>query len=312
MVMKSEFQKQLNAAAGRINEILNSILDTRCPILDTQYAIRNADPSRLQEALRYVIEGKGKRIRGGLVLWCCKVVSGAVNRDAEMAAAAIELVHAYSLVHDDLPALDDDALRRGRASCHKKFDEATAILAGDGLLTLAFEVLAKEIDEAEVSVKLSGQLAKSAGPAGMIAGQAADLEAERGTPKPDGSPELLEYIHTHKTARLFECAAVMGGVCGGADKEKLRALSVFGLKTGLGFQVADDILDAVASSEQLGKTAGKDEIAGKMTYVALFGLEKSQQLAGQLADEAIEALDCFGSEADILRKSASALLDRDK
>jgi len=314
--MEPEFQRKLNTAAGQINETLNLILDTRCSMLDT-------DHGRLQEALRYVIEGKGKRIRGALVLWCCEVISGAVNRDAQVAAAAVEMVHAYSLVHDDLPAMDDDALRRGRASCHKKFDEATAILAGDGLLTLAFEVLAEEIQTAEISVKLSGQLARAAGPAGMLAGQAADLAAERtkmaeGVPNAKknvwGAPDpgLLEYIHTHKTARMFECAVLSGGICGGADKKKLRALSMFGLKLGLGFQVADDILDTIATSKQLGKTAGKDAKVGKMTYPGLFGLERARQLAEKLTGEAIEALVCFGPEADILREMAVALLNRSK
>jgi len=275
----------------------------------------------LKEALKYVLEAPGKRVRSALVLWCCELVSGQVsgtppakkrrpepNRNAEIAAAAIEMVHTYSLIHDDLPAMDDDDFRRGLPTCHKAFDEATAILAGDALLTLAFEVLAREIDEPSIAVKLIGQLAQDAGPSGMISGQMADLKAERSA----GGEEILEYIHTNKTAKMFRCAAAMGAICGGAGKKQFDCLCEYGLKIGLGFQIADDILDVSASSEQLGKTAGKDAKAAKCTYPAVVGIEKAKQLEKKLAGEAVAELEPFGKEADTLRQLAMALLERTK
>ncbi|MHC4659862.1 MAG: polyprenyl synthetase family protein, partial [Planctomycetota bacterium] len=240
------------------------------------------------------------------LLWWCDLLSSRVNHNAEVAAAAIEMVHTYSLVHDDLPAMDNDDLRRGLPTCHKAFDEATAILAGDALLTLAFETLAKEIDEPAVAVRLIGRLAEAAGPAGMIGGQMADLRAEN----TEGTEEILRGIHTDKTAKMFRCAAAMGAVCGGADEGQFERLCEYGLKIGLGFQIADDILDVCASSEQLGKTAGKDARAAKCTYPAVLGLEKSRHLAEKLADEAVAALEPFGPKADTLRKVAVALLER--
>lgn len=262
----------------------------------------------LKKALIYTLEAPGKRIRSVLTLFCCEVISGKINHNAEIAAAAIELVHTYSLVHDDLPAMDDDDFRRGQPTCHKVFGEATAILAGDALLTVAFEILAKEIDQPNIAVNLISELAEAAGPAGMIAGQMADLEAENRT----GTEKLLEYIHTNKTAKMFRCAAAMGAICGGAKKSQLNCLYEYGLKIGLGFQIADDILDVSATSEHLGKTAGKDAIAGKTTYPAVIGMEKSKKLEKKLAKEAIAALRPLGRKTDILRQLATALLERTK
>jgi geranylgeranyl diphosphate synthase type II len=262
----------------------------------------------LIEPLQYVLESPGKRIRSAIVLWCCELVGEQVNHNAEVAAAAIEMVHAYSLVHDDLPAMDNDDYRRGRLTCHKKFGEATAILTGDALLTLAFELLAKEIDGSEAAVRLIGELAEAAGPAGMLAGQEIDLRAPGNQTEVEG----LEYIHTNKTAKMFRCAAVMGGICGGADEKQLRCLREYGLKTGLGFQIADDILDVCASSEQLGKTSGKDAKQGKATYPAVVGLEKSKQLAEKLSCQAVAAIEPFGEKADMLRRLAAALLNRSR
>jgi len=270
----------------------------------------------LEESVRYVLEGPGKRVRAAIVLWCCELVGGQVNHDAEIAAAAIEMVHTYSLIHDDLPAMDDDDYRRGRLTCHKRFDEATAVLVGDALLTLAFELLAKEIDKPAVAVRLIGELAEAAGPAGMVAGQMADLKAANG----DADEEMIKCIHANKTAKMFRCAAVMGGICGstslttggGANEKQLKCLREYGLKVGLGFQIADDILDVCASSEQLGKTSGKDAKQGKTTYPAVVGLERSKQLAEKLADEAVTAIEPFGEKADALRRLAAALLNRSR
>jgi len=295
MAQNNDFNLQLNEKAELTNKILSRLLAEQTDI--------NSD---LKKAISYTLNSPGKRIRSALALWCCQLVSGEINHNAEIAAAAIEMVHTYSLVHDDLPVMDDDDIRRGQPACHKAFDEATAILTGDALLTLAFEILASRITEPDIAVKLIAQLAAAAGPAGMIAGQTADLRAENSA----GTEELLEYIHINKTAKMFRCAAAMGAICAAASRNQLDALSEYGLKIGLGFQIADDILDVNGQSEHLGKTAGKDAKAGKMTYPAVVGMETAKNLASQLADEAIAALQPFGTNADIFRQLAAALLKR--
>ncbi|MHC4657372.1 MAG: polyprenyl synthetase family protein [Planctomycetota bacterium] len=293
----TNFNNLLRTKTQSVNQALQQLLAKHTEI--------NSD---LKEAMKYTLFAPGKRIRSALVLFCCELVSGEINLNAEIAATAIEMVHTYSLVHDDLPAMDDDDFRRGQQTCHKAFDEATAILTGDALLTLAFEILAKEIDEPALAVKLVHELAEAAGPAGLIAGQMADLKAP--LKKTHANEHQLRDIHVNKTAKMFQCAAVMGAVCGGANKSELESLSEYGLKIGLGFQIADDILDVCASSEQLGKTAGKDADADKCTYPAVVGIEKSKQLAKKLADEAVALLAPFGQKADALRQLAIALLER--
>ncbi len=292
----SDFDILLRRAAQFVNYILQKLL-----------ASQKID-SKLEEVLKYSLFAPGKRIRSVLVLWCCELVNDQVNRNAEIAAAAIEMLHTYSLIHDDLPAMDNDDFRRGQLTCHKAFNEAAAILAGDALLTLAFEILAKEIDQPDIAVRLIHQLAHDAGPTGMIVGQIADLKAEGAK----GSIELLEYIHTNKTAKMFRCAAAMGGICGGANDKQLKSLCEYGLKIGLGYQISDDILDLSASSEQLGKTAGKDVRAKKCTYPSVIGLEKSRELQKRLAQQAIVALEPFGGKADKLRQLAIELVQRIK
>jgi geranylgeranyl diphosphate synthase type II len=293
--ISKNFNTQLSEKAQFVNDTLSQLVNKQADINDD-----------LKKAIRYTLEAGGKRVRSALVLWCCELVKGEVNRNAEIAAAAIEMVHTYSLVHDDLPAMDDDDFRRGQPTCHKAFDEATAVLTGDALLTLAFEILAKEISSPTVAIRLIGELAQAAGPSGMIAGQMADLKAENGS----GSEEILEYIHTNKTAKMFRCAAAMGAICGQAKGNEFDRLCEYGLKIGLGFQIADDILDICASSEHLGKTAGKDAKAAKCTYPAVVGLEKSRQLGKKLADEAVAVLEPFDKKADTLRNLAIALLKR--
>ena len=291
-----DFNIRLQKKAQFVNDTLQRILDNQ--------DIRG----ELKESLKYTLESPGKRVRSVLLLWCCELVVGKVNRNAQIAAAAIEMVHTYSLIHDDLPAMDDDDMRRGIPTCHKAFDEATAILTGDALLTLAFEILATQIDPPDVAVRLIRQLAEDAGASGMIAGQMADLKAQEFT----GTKEILEYIHIHKTAKMFRCGAAMGAVCGGATQKQLDCLCEYGLQVGLAFQIADDILDATASSEQLGKTAGKDLKAAKCTYPAVVGLEKARELQEQVTSQAVAALKPFGNKADTLREFARVLLQRTK
>ena len=236
------------------------------------------------------------------------MLNGKPNHNAEMASAAIELVHTYSLIHDDLPAMDNDDFRRGVPTCHKVFNEGTAILAGDALLTLAFEVLAREIEPADMAAKLIGQLAHDAGPSGMIAGQMADLASEN----TKCNKKTLEYIHINKTAKLFRCAAGMGAICGGATKKQYESLCEYGLKIGLCFQIADDILDVNSSTEELGKTVGKDAKSSKCTYPSVVGIDKANEIQVNLTNEAINALKPFGKKAENLRLLATALLDRKK
>lgn len=291
----TDFSRLLEQKARSVNGTLARLLSDQ----------KQIDPA-LQEAIQYTLQAPGKRVRAALALFCCELISGSVNQNADIAAAAIEMVHTYSLVHDDLPAMDDDDLRRGLPTCHKAFNEATAILTGDALLTLAFEVLATQIDDPALAIKLIARLAQAAGPAGMIAGQMADLKAEND----QGSKDLVEYIHINKTAKMFSCAAAMGALCGRADEKQIDCLSQYGLKIGLGFQVADDILDLSASTEQLGKTAGKDVKVAKCTYPAVMGLEKSKKTAEKLAKDATESLAPFGKKGDNLRNLVLAMLKR--
>ncbi|MBN1973277.1 MAG: polyprenyl synthetase family protein [Sedimentisphaerales bacterium] len=292
----STFNTYLRRKAQAVNYNLQQIIDFQ----ETN--------KELKDAINYTLGTPGKRIRSVLVIWCFELFKDKPDHNVDMASAAIELVHTYSLVHDDLPAMDNDDMRRGVPTCHKVFDEGTAILAGDALLTLAFEVLAREIEPAEKAVKLIGQLAHDAGPTGMIGGQMADLIAEKNV----CDKKTLEYIHINKTAKMFRCAAAMGAICGGASKKQYECLCEYGLKIGLCFQIADDILDVSASSEQLGKTAGKDVAAKKCTYPSVVGIEKAREIQKKLTEEAVEALSPFGKKADTLRQLANALLERKK
>lgn len=294
--LDKDFGADLKNKAVRIDKVLPQILAQHADI-----------HPRMLEAMRYTLEAPGKRLRAAMVMMCQEAVSGRqADSVSEIAAAAIEMVHTYSLIHDDLPAMDDDDFRRGRPSCHKQFDEPTAILAGDALLTFAFEVIASKIQDGTLAAKLISILASAAGPAGMIAGQMADLEAQN----KQGSKEHLEYIHLNKTAKMFEAACLMGGACGGADSDTMTLLSRFGLKVGLAFQVADDILDVEQSSDVLGKTAGKDQQQGKLTYPALMGIDKAKQLLTDLTNQAVELLAPMGKRGKILVSLAQMLNNR--
>ncbi|MDO8302378.1 MAG: polyprenyl synthetase family protein [Sedimentisphaerales bacterium] len=304
-ITQNNFKVALEQRTLRINKVIPQLLDSA----DDMHP-------RIAEAMRYTLKAPGKRIRAALALFCCELVAGKINKNAEIAAVAIEMVHTYSLIHDELPAMDDDDFRRGRPSCHKQFDEATAILTGDALLTFAFELLAKKITDPVIAAQLIAALASAAGGAGMVGGQMADLLAENvhNQLKTQNSKlkTSLEYIHTNKTAKMFEAACTMGAIAGGATKSQLKHLADYGLKIGLGFQIADDILDVTAATEQLGKTAGKDATQGKLTYPALVGLKKSKQLAEKITAEAVAALKIFGKNADTLCQLASAMLERTK
>ncbi|AGA31490.1 polyprenyl synthetase family protein [Singulisphaera acidiphila] len=264
-------------------------------------------PPRLSEAMRYSVLGGGKRLRPILCLLAAEAC-GADPSAALPAACALELVHTYSLIHDDLPAMDDDDLRRGRPTCHKAFDEATAVLAGDGLLTLAFEILAQHVRPAEAAVACVQALAEGAGPSGMVGGQMADLEAEG---RNDPSLEALESIHRRKTGALLRASLRMGGLVAGADETSLHALNIYGGAVGLAFQIIDDLLDVQGDETKLGKRVGKDSGLGKWTYPGLLGIEGSRQRAKQLADEAVAALAPLGASGDRLRALALDLLERD-
>jgi geranylgeranyl diphosphate synthase, type II len=221
--------------------------------------------------------------------------------------AALEMLHTYSLIHDDLPALDNDDLRRGRPTCHKVFGEAIAILAGDALQTQAYEVLAKLRCPAEARVRIIGEIARGTGTVdGMIGGQVVDLEAERSQP----DVQMIEYIHRSKTAALITASVVSGGLYAGAEDVAVAQLRAFGQSIGLAFQIVDDVLDVTQTSEQLGKTAGKDAAAQKATYPALFGIEESLNKADGLAASACAALASFGTRAATLKELAIFLVER--
>jgi len=236
-------------------------------------------------------------------------VAGSLPPRIEELGAALEMLHTYSLIHDDLPALDNDDLRRGRPTCHKVFGEALAILAGDALQTKAYEVLARLKCPAESRVRIIEEIARGTGTIdGMIGGQVVDLEAEHTQP----TKEMLEYIHRSKTAALITASLVTGGLYAGAKDRQVSKLRAFGLAIGLAFQIVDDVLDVTQTSEQLGKTAGKDTASEKATYPALFGIEASERKADSLVNEAFAQLDLFGEPAETLKELARFLVERKK
>ncbi len=274
--------------------------------LDQLLPPENTPPPSIHRAIRYSVFAGGKRIRPILCLEAARIFT-AEPRTAIQVACALEFIHTYSLIHDDLPALDNDDLRRGKPTCHKQFGEATAILAGDALLTLAFETLATAAVEPARRVVVIGEVAAAAGTRdGMVGGQVADLEAEGR----DVVPALLEYIHRSKTAALIRASVVAGALCGGATEDDVARLRRFGENIGWAFQVVDDILDVEESSAALGKTAGKDQAQRKATYPALYGLEKSHHMARELATRALGELAPYGERASRLRELAEFLVLR--
>jgi len=265
-------------------------------------------PASIHRAMRYSVFAGGKRIRPILCLETSRIFGTDVSA-ALYPGCAIEFIHTYSLIHDDLPALDNDDLRRGKLTCHKQFGEATAILAGDALLTLAFETLAATPVSSDRRVAMVTEIASAAGTVnGMVGGQVADLEAEGKQVR----PEALEYIHRSKTAALIRASITSGALCAGASADDVARLRRFGETIGWAFQVTDDILDVEESSVALGKTAGKDVAQQKATYPAVFGLERSHQIANELAIKAIAELQTYGERAERLRTIAEFLVLRRK
>jgi geranylgeranyl diphosphate synthase type II len=258
--------------------------------------------------MRYAVFGGGKRLRPLLAIAACEALGGARDNVVH-ASAALEMIHTYSLVHDDLPAMDDDDLRRGRPTVHKVFGEAEGILAGDALLTLAFEVLATRPAGDEAAGRRADAVAlvaRRAGLGGMVGGQIADLEAERTTP----DRATLEWIHAHKTGALLAASAELGAVHAGAGAAERAAMAAYGASLGLAFQIVDDILDRTASAEDLGKTPGKDERAGKVTFPGLLGIEASRQEAARLMEQARASLPATVRDRDLLDALAGLAVER--
>ncbi|HEX4333234.1 MAG TPA: farnesyl diphosphate synthase [Usitatibacter sp.] len=265
-------------------------------------------PARLHDAMRYSTLGGGKRVRAMLAFGAGEVTSAEPSR-VEVVASAIEMVHAYSLIHDDLPCMDDDVLRRGKPTCHVEFDEATALLAGDALQSLAFQLLAQHrlADDRDTQLEMIELFAVACGSRGMAGGQAIDLESVGGSLT---LPEL-EFMHILKTGALIRASVVMGARCGAALTPTDRdGLDRYAKCVGLAFQVVDDILDEEGDAESLGKTAGKDKAAGKPTYTSLMGLGDARRFAGELLKDAEEAIAPFGERARRLREIASFIVNR--
>ncbi len=264
----------------------------------------------ISQACRYVLTNGGKRIRPTMVYAAAQALGHKGHgTDLDHVACAVEMIHTYSLVHDDLPAMDDDDLRRGRASCHKAFSEATAILAGDALQAWAFELLADAPDfNAVQRVALIKSLAKAAGLQGMVGGQAMDITATN----TDVNLQQLQSMHAFKTGAIIRAALTMGGIAANASAEQLSALDAYGTHIGLAFQVVDDILDVEGNTETLGKTQGKDSKANKPTYVSLMGLDGAKKESQQLLQAALDALGEFGVSADPLRGLAHYIIARDR
>jgi len=269
-------------------------------------------PTALREAIRYSLLAPGKRLRPMLVLLAAEACGGSIDR-AMPAACAVEMVHAYSLVHDDLPAMDDDDLRRGLPTCHKKFGEAIAVLAGDALLAMALEVLAREIDPPEVAAACCAALAEAAGPCQMVGGQADDVQPPDTSPLSDTAGiDLLESIHRRKTGAMINVSLKLGALVAGADPQKLAALDEYGRCLGLAFQITDDLLDVRSNSWAAGKRVGKDARRGKLTFPGLLGIDRSTERAQRLVAEACETLEPLGPQADDLKTLARYVLERNR
>ena len=285
---KSDFKAYIDIVNARLTELLSGA--------------ENGDI--VLKAMKYSVENGGKRVRPVLVLESCKMCGGEISDAVDM-ACALEMIHTYSLIHDDLPCMDDDDMRRGKPSCHVKFGEEYALLAGDALLTYAFEIAAKaKIDNAK-KVAAIASLAENAGFGGMVGGQVIDLQSE----EKQISYDTLRKMHSLKTGALIRCAAKLGCICAGADSDKTDALVSYADNIGYAFQAVDDILDVTSTEEVLGKPIGSDEECGKTTYVTLFGVEKAKKIAEELTENAVRSIADFENN-EFLVKLAKELTDR--
>jgi geranylgeranyl diphosphate synthase type II len=293
---------------------LKSYLKERCALVDAALngylPPEDELPFSLHKAMRYSVFAGGKRVRPILMLAACEAVGGTVDL-AMPAACAMEMIHTYSLIHDDLPAMDDDDFRRGTPTNHKVFGEATAILAGDALLTQAFILLSSPQFGAGVEatrrLQVIQEIGHCSGSRGMVGGQVVDMESEG---KPEIDLATVQYIHTHKTGALIKASVKAGALLGGADDAGLAAITRYGEACGLAFQIADDILDIEGTTEEIGKDAGSDQERGKATYPAVLGLSESKRRAAELTEMAIEALTPFGDRAEPLREIARYIVYR--
>ncbi|MBU3623640.1 polyprenyl synthetase family protein [Polynucleobacter sp. AP-Latsch-80-C2] len=294
------FQEWLTSHSERTELALDALLDSA-----------QTTPLRLHKAMRYAAQGGGKRIRPLLVFAAGQLGgddSAAKQIALDSAAVAIECIHAYSLVHDDMPCMDDDDLRRGRPTVHKAYDDATALLVGDALQTRAFEVLTKAQCAADMRLAMISALAAASGSRGMAGGQAIDLESVGKKLDLAG----LKQMHAMKTGALLSCAVQLGGIAAQLDAQQMANLQNYSQALGLAFQIVDDVLDATADSQTLGKTAGKDAINDKPTYVTLMGLDYAQKTAQELQETAIASLEGFGSKAQALKDLAFLVVNRGK
>ncbi len=316
----------LDAAVMHSLDRVRAFIDPR---LESATRLSSAAPPRLLDAMRYALLAPGKRLRPALVLWAAAACTGSADESGDCeagaerqaweaaapAAVAVEMIHAYSLVHDDLPAMDDDDLRRGRPTCHRAFDEATAILCGDALQPLAFETLARGLPAA-VAARGCLALARATGAEALVGGQADDLATERGwiatgsTAAPRDQVTWLERVHRRKTGALFLASLELGGLAVAANHRQLAMLAAYGRAFGLAFQIADDILDAEGSEAAVGKRVGKDVERGKLTFPLVIGLEESRSRAESLAREAVEAVAGLGEPASDLARLAHWIVRR--
>ena len=294
--MGIDFQSWSNTHLARFETVLGGLLPPG-----------DVAPQRLHQAMRYAVLDGGKRVRPLLVFAAAELVGAELSR-AQYAAASVELIHAYSLVHDDMPCMDDDVLRRGKPTCHVQYDEATALLVGDSLQTLAFQLLAEHrlSDDAQRQLEMIKLLALASGSRGMAGGQAIDLAS---VGKSLSVPEL-EFMHIHKTGALIRAAILLGAHCGNATAAQFSKLNHFGKCVGLAFQVVDDVLDAEADTATLGKTAGKDADNDKPTYVTLLGAQAARAMAQRLHQDALDSLVEFGGAAQRLRELADFIVLR--
>jgi geranylgeranyl pyrophosphate synthase len=291
----------LSLHASHVDEALAEMLDSR----------HNVVVDRLLSAMRYSLLAGGKRIRPALLLECYRACGGKDIDSVMPAALAIECMHTYSLIHDDLPCMDDDDLRRGKPTCHKQFDEATAVLAADALQALAFELLADMHITSEIRLSLIQKLAVASGCQGMVGGQMMDMQAVSHASNDDITDVLaVERIHVHKTGALLCWCCEAGALLAAAGESERKACARYGKAVGLLFQIADDILDATASSADLGKSAGKDEAQNKATYVSILGLQRSRELADEMRELATDACQPLAEQAETLRTLADYILER--